>query len=237
MTDERTADLAANLAGVEQRIARACEVAGRPRADVTLIVVTKTWPSADVRRLASLGVGDVGENRDQDAAAKAHDCADLDLRWHFVGQLQTNKCRSVAQYATVVHSVDRPALVDALAGAARRAGRVVTALVQVDLDPSSGTGAPGRGGVRPAEAVDLAGLIAGSEGLDLGGVMAIAPVDDDPVVAFGRLAEVVSMVRTAHPGARIVSAGMSGDLEAAVAAGATHVRVGTAVLGTRPPLG
>jgi pyridoxal phosphate enzyme (YggS family) len=205
-----------------------------------LIVVTKTWPATDVRALAALGVHDVGENRDQEAAGKAAACADLELRWHFVGQLQTNKARSVAGYAGWVHSVDRLRLVEALSTAALRHGRTVTCLVQVDLDPAERAAAAGeapRGGVRPAEVAALADAVEQAPSLRLGGVMAVAPQHADAVEAFGRLAEVAGRLRAEHPHASAMSAGMSGDLEAAVAAGATHLRVGTAVLGSRPPLG
>lgn len=229
---ERRAELAANLAEVRGRIDAACRAAGRDPAEVTLIVVTKTWPADDVRLLADLGVRDVGENRDQEAAPKAAACAGLGLRWHFVGQLQTNKAKSVVHYADVVHSVDRPHLVQALAAAADRAGRRVGCLVQVRLEPVEG-----RGGAAPADVLAVADRIAGAKALELLGVMAVAPLGEPPEPAFARLAEVAAAVRREHPDATWVSAGMSGDLEAAVAAGATHVRVGTAVLGRRPPLG
>ena len=229
---ERRAELAANLAEVRARIDAAGRAAGRDPAEVTLIVVTKTWPAYDVRLLADLGVRDVGENRDQEAAPKAAACPGLGLRWHFVGQLQTNKAKSVVRYADVVHSVDRPQLVRALAAAADGAGRRVGCLVQVRLEAVEG-----RGGAAPDEVLAVAGLIDGAAALDLLGVMAVAPLGEPPEPAFARLAEVAAAVRREHPAATWVSAGMSGDLEAAVAAGATHVRVGTAVLGRRPPLG
>lgn len=229
---ERRAELAANLAEVRARIDAACRAAGRDPAEVALIVVTKTWPADDVRLLADLGVRDVGENRDQEAAPKAAACTGLGLRWHFVGQLQTNKAKSVVRYADVVHSVDRPHLVRALAAAADAAGRRVGCLVQVRLEPVEG-----RGGAAPGDVLSVADQIDGSPALDLLGVMAVAPLGEPPEPAFARLAEVAAAVRREHPAATWVSAGMSGDLEAAVAAGATHVRVGTAVLGRRPPLG
>lgn len=228
----RVDELSAGLAAVDARIAAACATAGRARDDVTLVVVTKTWPASDVRLLAELGVREVGENRDQEAAAKALACADLGLRWHFVGRLQTNKCRSVARYADVVHAVDRPALATALGAAAVAAGRELTALVQVSLDAD-----PARGGAQRADVAALTDTVAGTPGLRLGGVMAVAPLDADPAAAFSALAAVSAEVAAAHPGAEMISAGMSGDLEQAIRAGATHVRVGSAVLGGRPPLG
>lgn len=229
--DGRTAELTANLARLEARVAAAGRAAGRTRDEITVIAVTKTFPAADVRRLAGLGVRDIGENRDQEAAPKAAECADLDLRWHFIGQLQTNKARSVARYAHVVHSVDRDRLVPALAAAADRAGRELNCLVQVSLRATEG-----RGGVDPSGLLVLADLVAAAPALRLAGLMAMAPLDEDPRRAFGRLEPLVGALRAAHPAARIVSAGMSEDLEAAIAAGATHVRVGTALLGSRPSL-
>ncbi|MEU1896417.1 YggS family pyridoxal phosphate-dependent enzyme [Streptomyces pristinaespiralis] len=239
MTDRRT-ELAGNLAAVEERIASACAAAGRERDEVTLIVVTKTYPASDVRLLHELGVRHVAENRDQDAAPKAAACADLNLRWHFVGQLQTNKVRSVASYADVVQSVDRPKLVSALSAAAVRAERELGCLIQVALDAESGRQGE-RGGVAPDGIEELAAAVAGSAGLRLDGLMTVAPLAGPYAgrqqAAFERLMEFSSSLRAAHPAANMVSAGMSADLEQAVAAGATHVRVGTAVLGVRPRLG
>ncbi|MET7682227.1 YggS family pyridoxal phosphate-dependent enzyme [Streptomyces sp. NPDC005423] len=239
MTD-RERELAANLAKVEERIAAACVTAGRKRAEVTLIVVTKTYPASDVRILAELGVRHVAENRDQDAAPKAAACADLSLDWHFVGQLQTNKVRSVAGYARTVQSVDRARLVTALSKEAVRAEREVGCLIQVALDAGA-TGRGERGGVGPGGIEELAGLLAEAPGLRLDGLMTVAPLTGEYAgrqrAAFGRLMDLSTDLRRAHPAANMVSAGMSADLEEAVAAGATHVRVGTAVLGVRAGLG
>ncbi|MFC8088045.1 YggS family pyridoxal phosphate-dependent enzyme [Streptomyces sp. NPDC057340] len=239
MTD-RKHELAANLAKVEERIAAACAAAGRPREDVTLIVVTKTYPADDVRILSELGVRHVAENRDQDAAPKAVACSDLPLSWHFVGQLQTNKVRSVVGYADVVQSVDRARLVTALSKEAVRAGREVGCLIQVALDAGE-SGRGERGGVAPAGIEELADLVAGSDGLRFDGLMTVAPLTGEYAgrqqAAFEHLMDLSTYVRRTHPAANMVSAGMSADLEQAVAAGATHVRVGTAVLGVRPVLG
>lgn len=235
--DPRLAEIAANVERVEARIAAACRAAGRDRRELTVVAVTKTFPAEDVARLHRLGFRDVGENRDQDAAPKAQACTRrglTDLRWHFVGQLQRNKAASVARYASVVHSVDRDRLVDALDDAAAKAGRPLTCLVQVDLRDQPVD--DGRGGAAPADVPRLSERVAAAEHLTLGGVMAVAPLDADPAEAFGRLAEVAAGLRAAYPEATIISAGMSGDLEAAVAAGATHLRLGTALLGSRPPL-
>ncbi|MGW0932894.1 YggS family pyridoxal phosphate-dependent enzyme [Streptomyces sp. NPDC002644] len=238
--NERGEELAANLARVESRITAACEAAGRSRDEVTLIVVTKTYPASDVRILAELGVRHVAENRDQDAAPKAAACADLPLSWHFVGQLQTNKVRSVAGYADMVQSVDRDRLVTALSKEAVRTGRELGCLIQVALDAEE-RGRGERGGVAPDGVEELAALIASSEGLRLGGLMTVAPLTGQYAgrqrAAFDRLMDLSTVLRRAHPTATMVSAGMSADLEDAVAAGATHVRVGSAVLGVRPGLG
>ncbi|MEV6111878.1 YggS family pyridoxal phosphate-dependent enzyme [Streptomyces sp. NPDC052109] len=239
MTD-RKSQLAANLANVEERITAACVAAGRKREEVTLIVVTKTYPASDVRILSELGVRHVAENRDQDAAPKAAACADLPLKWHFVGQLQTNKVRSVVGYADIVQSVDRARLVTALSKEAVRAEREIGCLIQVALDAGV-NGRGERGGVAPGGIEELADLVGESPGLRLDGLMTVAPLTGAYAgreqAAFQRLMDLSTDLRRAHPAATMVSAGMSADLEQAVAAGATHVRVGTAVLGVRPRLG
>ena len=239
MTD-RKAQLAGNLAKVEERIAAACAAAGRKREEVTLIVVTKTYPASDVRILSELGVRHVAENRDQDAAPKAAACSDLPLSWHFVGQLQTNKVRSVVGYADLVQSVDRSRLVTALSKEAVRVEREVGCLIQVALDAEE-SGRGERGGVGAGGIEELADLVAEAPGLRLDGLMTVAPLTGPYAgrqqAAFERLMDLSTAMRRTHPAANMVSAGMSADLEQAVAAGATHVRVGTAVLGVRPRLG
>jgi len=227
--DARRTELEANVAAVRHRIAAACAAAGRSPEEITLVGVTKFFPAADAALLAEAGVTDLGESRDQEAAAKVGAVAELtsaDIRWHFIGRLQTNKARSVARYADLVHSVDRVELVPALAAGAERAERVLPVLVQLSLD-----GDPGRGGAR--DLLRLAEAVAQRPGLRLAGVMAIAPLQGDPDAAFAELARVASRLRADHPEARVISAGMSGDLEAAINHGATHVRVGTALLGRR----
>ena len=231
--DERRLELATNLAEVRGRIALAATSAARSPDDVTLVVVTKTWPAEDVAMLVSMGVADVAENRDQDAAPKAAALAALGspaVRWHFIGQLQRNKAKSVARYADQVESVDRESLVAALS-AAREPERPLEVLIQVSLD-----GEVARGGALPADVPRLADLVESTSSLRLRGVMAVAPLDEDPRQAFGRLRELSERLRASHPGADRISAGMSGDLEAAIDQGATQVRVGTAVLGHRPAL-
>ena len=194
--------------------------------------MTKTFPVPDILILHELGIDDVGENKDQEAAPKVAACtaAGVMLRWHFVGQLQVNKAASVASYAYMVHSVDRPRLVEALGRRAVVAGRELRCLVQVSLDSEAG-----RGGAEPREVPGLADAIAAREGLVLAGVMAVAPLGEPPRPAYARLREIAETVRAAHPGAQVISAGMSGDLGEAIAEGATHVRIGTALLGGRQP--
>jgi hypothetical protein len=234
----RRDELAANLDAVHRRIERACAAAHRDPAQITLVVVTKTYPVEDIALLAGLGVRDVGESRDQEAAAKYDALADVvpapapPLRWHFIGRLQSNKARHVARYADLVHSVDRASVVEPLARGAQEAGRTVGCLVQVSLD-----GDPGRGGALPVDVPALADAIAAHEGLVVRGVMAVAPMDADPTQAFAVLPGLYDRLRTVHAHTDTISAGMSGDLEAAVTVGATHLRVGTAVLGARSLLG
>jgi pyridoxal phosphate enzyme (YggS family) len=238
----REEELARNLETQRARIAGACAAAGRDPAGITLVAITKTFPIDDVLRLAALGVHDIGENRDQEAASKAAAAAaaGVDVRWHFVGQLQRNKCRSVVGYADLVHSVDGVRLARTLAGAAERhRDRPLDVLVQISID-----GDPSRGG-----AIDGAGdpdrdihavvdeIVAHPDALRLRGVMTVAPMRWDPATAFARLAGISARIRADHPDATIVSAGMSADLEPAIAAGATHVRLGSAILGNRVPPG
>lgn len=223
--------VAANLAVVRRRIAAACAEAGRPEDDVSLVVVTKFFPASDVRLLADLGVTDVGENRHQEAEEKAAECADLGLRWHFIGGLQSNKAAAVAAYADVVESVDRAKLVAPLSRGAHSRGHDVDVLLQVSLDPP---GADHRSGADPDDLADLARRVEEAGMLRLRGLMAVAPLGEEPDVAFARLADVRESFVRDHPEATTLSAGMSGDLEAAVRHGATHVRVGSAVLGERP---
>ncbi|MCC9175059.1 YggS family pyridoxal phosphate-dependent enzyme [Arthrobacter sp. zg-Y179] len=233
-----------------QRVRNRIEAAERPAgaAEPHLIVVTKYFPASDVEILAGMGVRDVGENKDQEAAAKAADLAHLDLDWHFIGQLQSNKAKSVVRYAASVHSVDRRSLVTALgkAMAAEQRRREAEGLaargdlscfLQVDLRGDASRAAdPGRGGALPEDLPLLAEAVAGTPGLLLSGLMAVAPLGADAGEAFARLRELSAQLQAQHPGARSISAGMSSDLEAAVAHGATHLRIGSDVLGPRPPV-
>ncbi|PZS32689.1 MAG: YggS family pyridoxal phosphate-dependent enzyme [Pseudonocardiales bacterium] len=237
---ERRAELVSSLGALRARIADACVAVGRDARAVTLIAVTKTHPAADVATLAALGVLDIGESRDQEASAKLAEVAELrrraaagdpipDLRWHFVGRLQSRKSRSVAAYAHAVHSLDRPELVEQLAAGVTRAGRDrLDVFIQVSLD-----GDPARGGVLDHDVESLADTVAAQAELRLRGVMAVAPMGADPHAAFAGLAEISARLRAVHPQAGAISAGMSVDLEAAIKNGSTHVRVGSALLGRR----
>jgi PLP dependent protein len=234
VTTARHAELAGNLAAMRARVAAACAAAGRDVSEITLIAVTKTRPAEDVVALAGLGLTDFGENRDQEAAPKASAVAEATadpVSWHFIGQLQTNKAPSVVRYASVVHSVDRVRLVRALGSAARAAVPAtapLTCLVQVSLD-----GDPTRGGALISQLPEIAAAIEATDGLGLGGVMAVAPLGVAPETAFASLRAISDTAREISPAATIISAGMSGDLEAAVQNGATHLRIGTALLGNR----
>lgn len=231
--DARSAELADNLARLRVRIAEACARAGRDPSTVTLVAVTKTFPAADIVRLARLGVTDVGENRDQEARPKFAEAERLGarVRRHFVGRLQRNKARSVAGYADVVHSVDSVRLATALGTAAAGRDRPLEVLVQVSLD-----GDPARGGVVAEGVAEVAEAVAGHRMLRLAGVMAVAPLGWPPADAYARLADVAADLRARYPDARVISAGMSGDFEVALAHGATHIRLGSALLGKRPPV-
>lgn len=245
----RRAELVRYLADIRRRLGDACTAAGREPSEVTLIAVTKTFPASDALALLELGVADLGENRDQEAKHKAAQVSAAQVsaaqvsaaqvsagaaeggqaRWHFVGQLQTNKARSVASYAHAVHSLDRSALAQTLHEAVVRVGRApLPVFIQVSLD-----GDTRRGGVAEAGVRELADHIAGLEGLRLAGVMAVAPMGADAGAAFEHLRAVSAGVQADHRAAVSISAGMSGDFETAIGAGSTHVRIGSALLGRR----
>ena len=210
---------------VQEQVASACEDAGRSPGDVTTIVVTKFHPASLVRELHALGVRHVGENRHQDAAPKHQELTDLDLTWHFVGQLQSNKARAVAAYCEVIHSVDRPSLVEALS----KYEGSVEVFLEVNL-----TSVPGRGGVEPADLETLAEQTLDAGNLRLRGLMAVAPQDEDAGEAFDRVLTYRENLLRVAPEATDLSLGMSGDFREAIARGATHLRIGTAITGKRP---
>jgi len=223
--------LAERLSAIDARIADAARLAGRDPAGITRIVVTKFHPASLVRDLHALGVREVGENRQQELTAKAGELEDLELRWHFIGQAQTNKASAIRRSADAVHSVDRDRLADALHRAAE-GDDVLDVLVQVNLTEDLG-----RGGVAPDDARSLAEHIMSLPSLRLRGVMAVAPLDEEPASAFSRLHAIAESVREVEPTADWISAGMTGDFVEAISAGATHLRIGSAITGPRPDRG
>lgn len=224
--------LAERFEAVRRGVAEAASAAGRDASELTLIVVTKFHPASLVRDLAALGVTDVGENRHQEAQLKSTELADLDLRWHFIGQLQTKKARQAAQYAHAIHSIDRERLVDALSTA--EVQHPIEAFVQVNL-----TDDPARGGAAPEEIERIAERVLETPTLRLRGLMAVAPLPEEEEAsrAFARLRDYAQRLQILEPSATDISAGMTHDYAEAIAAGATHLRIGSAITGNRPPTG
>lgn len=226
-------DLCSRLAEVDGRIADAAHAAGRDPSELTRIVVTKFHPASLVDELYGLGVRDVGENRQQELSRKVGEVGDLPgLRWHFIGQAQTNKARAIRAAASVVHSLDRDRLADALHAAAEDDDPMLDVLLQVNL-----TDDPGRGGVSPDGVTALAEHAAALASLRVRGVMAVAPLDEPPAPAFERLRGCSDSLRRVVPDATWISAGMTADFAEAIAAGATHLRIGSAITGPRPERG
>ena len=231
INDVRVGELVRNLDHVRGAIAAAAGRSGRSASDITMIAVTKTWPVSDIRILSELGVMDVAENKAQELISKTSQFPNDDVRWHFVGQLQRNKVRQILPVVSSIQSVDRAELVKTIAGAVRQFELdPVMSLVQVNLDPEP---VEGRAGVAPADALELAGQIHDADGLTLGGVMGVAPRGGDARAAFERLRQVSEEITDQYRSAKIISAGMSGDFVTAIEAGATHVRLGSALLGER----
>lgn len=233
---KRAVTIQENLRYSRERILRACEAEKRTNENtvdpVTLIVVTKTYPESDVEILHGLGIRHVGENRDQEARVKSVQ-APSEMCWHMIGQIQRNKINSIAAWADVIHTCDRPELVEPLSRAAINHAKILGVFVQINLDPLA---PDNRGGVQPSGMLALAQNIAESPGLDLLGLMAVAPHPSTGIAvesAFERLAEFSRLLVTDYPQASSISAGMTGDLEEAIKYGATHVRLGSAILGER----
>jgi pyridoxal phosphate enzyme (YggS family) len=221
------------LAAIDERIADAARAAGRDASGITRIVVTKFHPASLVEELYALGVRDVGENRQQELSEKASTVGPREgLRWHFIGQAQTNKARAVRAAASVVHSIDRPRIADAFEAAGGEEAPVLDVLLQVNL-----TDDRGRGGVSPDDLEMLAEHTAGCRSLRVRGVMAVAPLDEPPAPAFERLRGYSDRLRSVVPDAEWISAGMTADFAEAIAAGATHLRIGSAITGPRPMRG
>lgn len=233
MNEIRIGELSDNLSELNRRIEIACQLVGRAPTELTVIAVTKTWPVSDIEILTQLGIRDFAENRLEEMEAKQSALSAHDLTWHFVGQVQSNKASRIARAADVLHSVDREKLVPLLSKASLELGRELKCLIQVALETEHRAE---RGGVAPSEVAALADSIASTPGLVLQGVMAVAPLNEDPAPAFSRLKGVASHLRAKYPDACWISAGMSDDLEAAIAYGATHLRIGGALLGNRPPV-
>ena len=231
---DRLAGIKDNLETLQSRIDNACQEAKRSSTEITLIAVTKTYPADDVDLLKQLGIDDVGENRDQEAALKRTQ-VQADFNWHFIGQLQSNKAKSVVSYAHLIHSVDRSSLAKEIQKSAQGVDKKQAVLIQLDLDQSGPD--PTRGGLWPTELMALAQQITDSSHLELKGLMSVAPLEENPEVAFARLAVIRAEFLKTYPQASILSAGMSDDLEAAILHGATHLRIGSALLGERPKIG
>ena len=230
----RLSEIQGNLEVIQSRIKNACSAAGRDVSEITLIAVTKTYPASDVELLKQLGIENVGENRDQAASSKKSEVKS-EFIWHFIGQLQSNKAKSVVNYADLIHSVDRWSLAKEIQKSAQGINKVQPVLIQVDLDQSGPD--PTRGGIWPAELNELAQLINQASHLELKGLMSVAPLGEKPELAFARLKDIRVGFLKENPGAQILSAGMSDDLEAAILYGATHLRIGSALLGERPKIG
>ena len=221
--------LAERLDEVRAGVAAAAAEAGRGVDDITMIVVTKFYPASLVRELYALGVREVGENRHQEAQAKAAELADLDVGWNFIGQLQSKKAKQVRAYAHSVHSLDRASVIEALGSSD---GKTIECFVELNL-----TDDPGRGGVADADLERMTELVLATPGLELLGVMAVAPVGEEPRPAFVRVREASERMQRLAPGAHYISTGMSGDYREAILEGATHLRIGSAITGNRPTPG
>ena len=219
----RKEEITIKLEDVKERINRAAESAGRDPAEVKLIVVTKTFPVTDIEILRDLGEVNFGENRDQEAGPKAEI---ISATWHFQGQIQSNKIKSICQWADVIHSISSEKEILKFAQSERKH----QLFLQVSLD-----GQAGRGGASPAELVQLADLVNESNNLELLGLMAVAPLGVEPEKAFADLAQINQGFQSQFPNSKYLSAGMSGDFEAAIKYGATHIRVGSSILGSRSP--
>lgn len=213
---------------VQDDVARCCRVHGRDANEVTVIAVTKGHPASDIDLLARCGVTDIGESRDDEARNKQQELVGSKLRWHCIGQVQTNKAAKIADWADVVHAVDRSRVAAALARAVPP-GHSLDVLLQVNTDAAGS----GRGGVSPEGLPQLVEQVGMLPQLRIAGLMTVAPVDADPRPGFAEVATLWRELRRTYPNADMYSAGMSGDYEQAIAAGATHLRIGTAILGSR----
>ena len=225
----RVDEISGNLEKVKEQIKLAAASANRLSEDITLVVVTKTFPVSDIEILYSLGIRDFGENRDQEASAKVG-LLPKDVRWHFQGQIQSNKLKSITSWASYIHSVDQLKYAQMISD--YNAGNEKPIFMQVSLDkpPQS------RSGVNPSELLELAGAISALPGIRLQGLMAVAPVNSPAEQAFAELEDIRSDFLSTFPDAKSLSIGMSGDYQIAIKYGATHIRIGSSILGIRSPI-
>lgn len=223
-------DLTQRYEGVLHRIDQAARGVGRHPSEVELVVITKNHPASLVLDLIALGAANFGENRDQEAAPKAREVSDATsapARWHFVGQLQSNKARSALSYSAVLHSLDRTSLLQAINKL--ELAKPVQAFIQLNL-----TDDPARGGIQPTDLPAFAESVLHSDRIELLGVMGVAALDRDPRIDFETIAQASLALQKLNPAAKFISAGMSHDFEQAIELGSTHVRIGTAITGNRP---
>jgi len=218
-----------NLELVKEKISAAAQAAGRSPSEITLIAVTKTFPVSDLEILYELGVRNFGENRDQEAAPKVG-VLPADITWHFQGGIQSNKLKSISNWASVIHSVDKFKYAQMISQFS--VGKTKEIFIQVSLDtlPQS------REGVDPADLMQLAEQIMSLPNLEVKGLMAVAPLDQPTEQAFVRLQQIQQKFIQLYPAASSLSSGMSGDYELAISLGATHVRIGSSILGNRSPI-
>ncbi len=225
----RIDEISANLKKVNEHIKLAAEEANRSTDVITLIAVTKTFPVSDIEILYSLGMREFGENRDQEASEKVG-LLPNDVKWHFQGQIQSNKLKSITSWASYIHSVDQLKYAQIISS--HSGGEEKSIFIQVSLDkpPQS------RSGVNPSDLIELAGAISQLPGISLQGLMAVAPVHAPAEGAFAELATIRSEFSRTFPAAKSLSIGMSGDYQIAIKYGATHVRIGSSILGIRSPI-
>jgi pyridoxal phosphate enzyme (YggS family) len=219
----RKAEIAQSLQEVKERIQSAAASVNRNPNEISLIVVTKTFPISDIEILRDLGEVNFGENRDQEAGPKAQA---IPATWHFQGQIQSNKIKSICEWADVIHSISSEKEILRFAQSPRRH----QVFLQVSLD-----GQEGRGGASPSDLAQIADLVNQSNNLELLGLMAVAPLGVEPDKAFADLAHINQGFVGQFPNSKYLSAGMSGDFETAIKYGATHIRVGSSILGSRSP--
>lgn len=222
----RKVEIRNNLESVKERIAVAAQKAQRDLAEITLVVVTKTFEVGDLEILYELGEREFGENRDQEASKKAEQLPD-DINWHFQGQIQSNKLKSICKWADFIHSVDQIKYAQIISDQCQTKPKSI--FLQVSLD----TPVESRGGVDPVKLENLALDISELPGVVIAGLMAVAPMNNEGVEAFKRVQMIHGNFKHRFAQAKLLSAGMSGDFETAVLYGATHLRIGSSILGNR----